>query len=72
MTNNQDRFLRMPEVLLLTGLSKAHIYSLISKNQFPKQLKIGERASAWLESSVCEWMDSKILNSEHNSEGEAA
>lgn len=68
----QDRFLRLPEVLLLTGLSKAQIYSLISNQSFPKQVKLGIRASAWVESEVRAWMDSKIVESNHIQGGEVA
>ena len=57
---NEDRFLRMPEVRSITALSRAHIYLLISKDEFPKQYKLGERAAGWLESEVLGWMQSKI------------
>lgn len=68
----QDRFLRLPEVLLLTGLSKAQIYLLISCRNFPRQIKLGERASAWLESEVRAWMDCKIAESNQAHGGKAA
>jgi len=55
-----ERFLRLPEVKHITALSRAHIYLLISKNEFPKQYKLGERAAGWLESEVLAWMQSKI------------
>jgi prophage regulatory protein len=54
-----DRYIRLPEVRHLTGLSKAQIYALISQGQFPKQIKLGSnnaRASAWIESQVRQWM----------------
>lgn len=54
-----DRYIRLPEVLHLTGLSKAQIYALISQGQFPKQIKLGERASAWVESQVRSWMNER-------------
>lgn len=54
-----DRYIRLPEVLHLTGLSKASVYSLIAKGRFPKQVKLGVRASAWKESSVLAWMQSR-------------
>ena len=60
LLTNDDRFLRMPEVRLITALSRAHIYLLISKDEFPKQYKLGERAAGWLESEVLAWMQSKI------------
>jgi len=53
----------MPEVKMLTALSKAHIYLLISKGEFPKQHKLGKRAAAWLFSDIQEWMESRISTS---------
>ena len=43
-----ERFLRLPEVKHITALSRAHIYLLISKDEFPKQYKLGQRAAGWL------------------------
>ena len=65
-----ERFLRLPEVKHITALSRAHIYLLISKDEFPKQYKLGERAAGWLESEVLAWMQSKITptGSDHRSD----
>lgn len=52
-----DRYIRLPEVRHLTGLSKAQIYALVAQGQFPKQIKLGgDRAVAWIESQVRAWM----------------
>jgi len=58
MTNT--RFLRLPEVLERISLSKAQIYHLISINEFPGQVKLGDRASAWLESEINQWIEERI------------
>jgi prophage regulatory protein len=65
-----ERFLRLPEVKYITALSRAHIYLLISKDEFPKQYKLGQRAAGWLESEVLAWMQSKITpaGSDHRSD----
>ena len=55
-----DKIIRLSDVCNLVGLSKAQIYHLISKNEFPPQIKLGERASGWVFSEVLEWCDSKI------------
>jgi predicted DNA-binding transcriptional regulator AlpA len=47
LLTNDDRFLRMPEFRSITAISRAHIYLLISKTEFPKQYKLGERAAGW-------------------------
>ena len=67
-----DRFLRMPEVLEIAGLSKPQIYLLISKGQFPKQIKLGEKSSAWLLSEIIGWMESRIAASRGTSQQEVA
>ena len=58
MTNS--RFLRLPEVLKRISLSKAQIYNLISLGEFPQQIKLGDRASAWVESEINQWIDDRI------------
>jgi prophage regulatory protein len=51
------RFLRIKEVLKLTGLSRSAIYYTAS---FPQPVKIGVQAAAWLEDEVSAWMASRI------------
>ena len=55
-----ERFLRLPEVRQRTGLSKSQIYWLIQQKQFPPPIKLGIRASAWLNSEICRWMGQRI------------
>jgi len=50
----------MSELQKIVSLSRSQIYSLISKDAFPKQFKLGEKASGWLLSQVLSWMQSKI------------
>lgn len=57
------RFLRLSDVKLTTGLSRSHIYQLAAKGEFPKPIKLGEKASAWIESEVQAWMASRIADS---------
>lgn len=54
-----DRLVRLKTVMDATGLSKSTIYDLISKNKFPPQFKISDRAVGWRESSILAWLDSK-------------
>lgn len=60
--SQDDRFLRMPEVRKITGLSRAHIYYLAQQGSFPKPYKLGEKASGWLKSQIIAWMQSKITS----------
>ena len=54
------RFIRLPEVQHLTGLSKSLIYLLIKQNQFPKQIELNTRTAAWVESEVLAWIEERI------------
>lgn len=59
---------KLPEVLAITGLSRAHLYALAKKGVFPKPIKLSERSSAWLASEVDEWIDSKIQQRDEEAE----
>lgn len=48
--------LRLPQVQETTGLSKAAIYRRIHEGDFPKPIKLGERAVGWLAGEVTEWI----------------
>lgn len=56
MTENIDRFLRLDEVLHITGLSCATIYRRIKEGTFPKQIRIGPNSVAWRQSAIAKWM----------------
>ncbi|PLM61628.1 dipicolinate synthase, partial [Klebsiella michiganensis] len=49
------RFMRLPEVLERTGLSKPWIYRLIGRGEFPSPIKLGGRAIGFIESEIDEW-----------------
>ena len=53
----QLRFLRIPEVKKLTGLSRSTIYA---DTTFPRAVKIGERAVGWVEHEVMDWIDARV------------
>ncbi|MDE9552346.1 helix-turn-helix transcriptional regulator, partial [Xenorhabdus bovienii] len=48
----KENLIRLPEVQRRTGYGKAWIYKLIADNRFPKQVKIGTRSVAFIESEV--------------------
>ena len=66
-----DRFLRIGEVAKIIALSRSQIYLLISKGEFPKQIKLGERAARWLESEILDWMNSKLSGAAISGKDEA-
>jgi len=52
--------IKLPDVMKKTCLSKAGIYSMIQKNVFPKPIKLGTRASGWIEDEVDAWIEDRI------------
>lgn len=52
-----DRFLRLPQVIAITGRSRSRIYD---DPAFPKPIKLGFRESAWIESEIRRWMEDRV------------
>lgn len=52
--------IRLPEVQRRTGYSRAWLYRLLSENRFPKPVKIGSRAIAFVESEIETWINERI------------
>ena len=60
MTTVKDdprRILRLPDVLELTGLSRAVIYERMSRGEFPTTVQLGLRAVGWRARDVYDWLD---------------
>lgn len=51
------RFLKLKEVMQKTALSRSAIYRKMNEDQFPQSISLGDRAVAWVESEVDEWME---------------
>jgi prophage regulatory protein len=58
-----DRILRFPEVKARVGLCRSHIHNLVSEGKFPAPIKLGARASGWLESEIDQFIQSRIKES---------
>ncbi len=55
------RFLRLKDVMSLTGLGRSTIYKFMAdETDFPKSVPLGGRAVAWVESEIEEWMESRL------------
>jgi prophage regulatory protein len=50
------KHLRRPAVEALTGLSRSTIYDLMAKGAFPRPVRLTEKAVAWPESAIVEWL----------------
>ena len=60
-SNNPATFLlRLPQVKTRTGLSRSELYRRMATGDFPRPVKLGERASAWPESEVSAWCEGRI------------
>ena len=55
-----QRFLRLEEVELVTGLAKSSIYEAMAKGRFPKPVRITPRRVGWLESEIAAWQEKAI------------
>ncbi len=54
-----DRFIREPECLKMTGLSRITRWRLERKGTFPKRRQISPNCIAWLESELHEWLETR-------------
>ena len=59
-TNPPTRFLRLPEVMARTGLSRSTIYVRLDQGRFPRPVSLGSRAVGWVEAEVEEWIRERI------------
>ena len=56
----KQTLLRFPDVINRTGLKRSSIYTRLKEGTFPKPIKIGERAIAWIESEIDQWITDRI------------
>ena len=70
MTKNSDssskrpslnKVIKLSEVKQITTLSTASIYRQIKDNSFPRQIKLGERSSAWFYEEIIQWLEDKRI-----------
>ena len=61
--NPPTRFVRLPEVVARTGLSRSTIYVRLAEGCFPQPVPLGARAVGWIESEVDNWIRERIAES---------
>ncbi|CUH64651.1 putative transcriptional regulator [Thalassovita autumnalis] len=54
------KFLRLPEVKSRTGFSRSSIYLFVQNGTFPRPVRIGGRAVAWLETEIDAWIEERL------------
>jgi prophage regulatory protein len=57
---DEQTFLRLPKVIVLTSLSKSTLYAMIQQKSFPSSILLGRRTVAWLKSEVEQWISERI------------
>lgn len=62
--NPAPRFIKLAQVKKLTSLSTTEIYRRIAAGTFPKQVALGARSVAWIESEIQEWCEELIAQRE--------
>jgi len=61
-----SQILRRLEVQRITGLSKATLWRLVKTGDFPRPIKLSERAVGWKASEIDAWIESRPrTTSEH-------
>ncbi|WP_226906473.1 MULTISPECIES: helix-turn-helix transcriptional regulator [Serratia] len=61
--NNENvhiRLIRLPDVMMITGLKRSTVYNKMKSGEFPKSVSIGERSIAWVESEINSWVANNI------------
>ena len=56
-----NKVIKLSEVKQITTLSTASIYRQIKDKSFPKQIKLGERSSAWFYEEIIQWLEDKRI-----------
>ncbi|KKM04035.1 hypothetical protein LCGC14_1768270 [marine sediment metagenome] len=54
------RLIKLKEVIEKTSLGRSTIYEFMAKETFPKQVLLGAKSVAWLESEVDDWIEEKV------------
>jgi prophage regulatory protein len=53
------KILRMPDVSSRIGLSPSTIYAMISRDEFPKPVRLGRRAVGWPSDAIDHWLETR-------------
>ena len=58
--NTPERLLPVTAVADRTSFSRAHIYEMVKREEFPRPIKISANRIAWPESVVSAWISAKM------------
>lgn len=54
-----EKHLRRRQVEEIVGLRRSTIYAMMARGDFPKPIKLTEKAVAWPESSIARWLSER-------------
>jgi prophage regulatory protein len=60
--SNNMKFLRIGQVMQLTGLSRMTIYRLELAGEFPKRRRLSKNSVAWLDTDLAQWAESRPVS----------
>lgn len=58
--HSKQSLLRLEQVRDRTGMSRSGVYVAMREGSFPRPIKIGTRAVAWVESDIDDWIQDRI------------
>ncbi|OCT21514.1 helix-turn-helix transcriptional regulator [Pseudomonas putida] len=64
-------FIRLREVKRITGMGTTFIYTKAKAGKFPKQVKLGDSAVAWIKAEVLAWAREKVVSTRAAAVGHA-
>lgn len=56
------RFIRLPEVLDRVGLKRTQVFELMNDGRFPRSVRVGKRAVAWIEDEIERFQEERIAD----------
>ena len=60
------RLLRREEVETLVSLSRSSIYAAMARGDFPRPLRVGQRAVRWSEADIERWLATRAEADPHD------
>jgi prophage regulatory protein len=65
-----NKLIRLPAVIDMTGISRAHIFRLIKAAKFPRSVATGPNSRAWVLSEIQSWVADRIAARDDGSDAE--
>lgn len=56
----EDQMLRLTDVMAKTALSKATIYRMMARDEFPRQARLSHRVARWSARAVDTWVNETL------------